>query len=86
MVSSGRLRTVWAPGFADQEEAGLSLERTSPTLRVKVYFACPKCGQVYKARQFRAQQSAAGRFECVKCKSTVYAWSGNYDYGYWVPG
>jgi hypothetical protein len=85
MVSAGPLRTVWSSAFTDEEEAGLNSERTPSTHRTTVYFVCPKCGQAYKARQLRAPQSVAGRFECVRCKSTVHAWSGDYDYGYWVP-
>jgi peptide subunit release factor 1 (eRF1) len=50
-----------------------------------VIFACPKCGQAYRATQQRFPYERPGRFDCIKCNAEVHAWRGFFDFVDWRP-
>jgi hypothetical protein len=50
---------------------------------ITVFFACPNCALVYEASQVRFAERISGRFVCTSCETTVYSWSGIYDYVAW---
>jgi hypothetical protein len=50
--------------------------------RVRVVFACHRCGVVYEA--FQEHEISAGRFDCSKCGTMVYSWTGYYNYTGWM--
>jgi predicted RNA-binding Zn-ribbon protein involved in translation (DUF1610 family) len=58
----------------------------SATQPITVVFACPQCGSVYRASQYRGMGAHFGVFNCVSCHAQVYAWSGLYDFLDWQLG
>jgi predicted RNA-binding Zn-ribbon protein involved in translation (DUF1610 family) len=49
-----------------------------------VIFACPKCGMTYRAIQARHRANISDSFDCTKCGTEVYRWSGSYGYSRWT--
>ncbi len=50
---------------------------------VTVYFVCPQCGALYRAKQVRFYERISGRFDCEQCRTPVHVWSGFHGYLYW---
>jgi hypothetical protein len=51
---------------------------TSQHLTV-VVFAWPSCAAVYNAKQYPVPDLRFGLFNCLACRTQVYAWNGLYD-------
>jgi transcription elongation factor Elf1 len=52
---------------------------------ITVYFACPHCNLIYRARQVLFAERASGQLECVNCGEAVHSWNGVYNYLRWKP-
>jgi predicted RNA-binding Zn-ribbon protein involved in translation (DUF1610 family) len=61
-------------------------QMNSATQPITVIFACPRCGTVYRASQYRGVGTQFGIFNCLACHTQVYAWNGAYDFSDWKVG
>ena len=54
--------------------------------QITVVFACRKCGAIYQASQRRCTDRHFGVYNCLACRTQVYAWHGAYDFLDWKVG
>ena len=54
--------------------------------QITVVFACRKCGAIYQASQRRCTDRHFGVYNCLACRTQVYAWHGTYDFVDWKVG